>query len=173
MRSSRGRSGLTPREPRQRSLRLITRDFRLPRPPRRPDFARRASVAYEFVHFGLGNREPETFRGARSVDAPDPKAWRQSSSTPATVGHALGRATPLAHPQRPRRTHPLVAKARTHAAKRERPGREARAFTLNLQARQFRARPSVSRGLRPLIGSRESWTGFERFEGSSSQKRAG
>jgi len=29
---------------------------------------------------------------------------------------------------------------RTHAAKRERPGREARAFTLNLQARQFRAR---------------------------------
>ncbi len=31
-------------------------------------------------------------------------------------------------------------KARTHAAKRERPGREARAFTLNLLARQFRAR---------------------------------
>ncbi len=31
-------------------------------------------------------------------------------------------------------------KRRTHAAKRERPGREARAFTLNLLARQFRAR---------------------------------
>jgi hypothetical protein len=31
-------------------------------------------------------------------------------------------------------------KARMHAAQRERPGREARAFTLNLQARQFRAR---------------------------------
>jgi hypothetical protein len=31
-------------------------------------------------------------------------------------------------------------KARTHAAKRERPGREARAFTLNRSARQFRAR---------------------------------
>ena len=31
-------------------------------------------------------------------------------------------------------------KRRTHAAQRERPGREARAFTLNLLARQFRAR---------------------------------
>jgi hypothetical protein len=40
-----------------------------PRPPRRPDFGRSASVAYEFVHFGLGNREPETFRRARSLDA--------------------------------------------------------------------------------------------------------
>ena len=44
------------------------------------------------------------------------------------------------HPARPPRTQPLVAKRRTHAAKRERPGREARAFTLNLLARQFRAR---------------------------------
>ena len=157
MRSSRGRSGLTPREPRQRSLRLITRDFRLPRRPHRPDFARSPSVAYEFAHFGLANREPETFRGARSLDAPDPKAWRQSSSTTASVGQALGHATPLAHPERPRRTQPLVAKRRTHAAKRERPGREAGAFTLNRSARQFRARPSVSRGLRPLIGSRAGW----------------
>ena len=31
-------------------------------------------------------------------------------------------------------------KARTRCAKRERPGREAGAFTLNLLARQFRAR---------------------------------
>ena len=31
-------------------------------------------------------------------------------------------------------------KRRTHAAKRERPGREPRAFTLNHRARQFRAR---------------------------------
>jgi hypothetical protein len=49
--------------------RLITGDFRDSRPPRRPDSGRSASVAYEFVHFGLGNREPETFRGARSLDA--------------------------------------------------------------------------------------------------------
>ena len=48
--------------------------------------------------------------------------------------------SPLAHPERPLRTQPLVAKRRTHAAKRERPGREARAFTLNRSARQFRAR---------------------------------
>jgi hypothetical protein len=56
------------------------------------------------------------------------------------VGQALGYATALAHPERPLRTQPIVAKRRTHAAKRERPGREARAFTLNLLARQFRAR---------------------------------
>ncbi len=67
-------------------------------------------------------------------------AERQSASTPATVGQALGDATALAHHQRPRRTQLLVAKRRTRAAKRERPGREARAFTLNLLARQFRAR---------------------------------
>ena len=60
--------------------------------------------------------------------------------TSATVGQALGHATSLAHPERPARTQPLVAKARTHAAQRERPGRVARAFTLNLLARQFRAR---------------------------------
>ena len=40
----------------------------------------------------------------------------------------------------PPRPQPLVANARTRAAKRERPGRKARAFTLNLLARQFRAR---------------------------------
>jgi len=34
----------------------------------------------------------------------------------------------------------MSQKARTHAAKRERPGREAGAFTLNRSARQFRAR---------------------------------
>ena len=56
------------------------------------------------------------------------------------VGQEPIRTTPLAHPERPPRTQPLVAKARTRAAKRERPGREARAFTLNLLARQFRAR---------------------------------
>ncbi len=40
-----------------------------------------------------------------------------------------------------------VARARTHAAKRERPGREARAFTLYLLARQFRARLLKQSGL--------------------------
>ena len=33
------------------------------------------------MHFSLEKREPETFRGARFRDAPDPKAWRQSAST--------------------------------------------------------------------------------------------
>ena len=47
----------------------MTRDFRGLHPPRRPDFARSASIAREFMHFGLGNREPGTFRGARSLDA--------------------------------------------------------------------------------------------------------
>jgi hypothetical protein len=56
------------------------------------------------------------------------------------VGQALCRATPLAHRERPPRTQPLVAKARTRAAKRERPGHVAGALTLNLLARQFRAR---------------------------------
>jgi len=68
------------------STRLMTRDFRVPRPPRRPDFARSDSVAYEFVHFGLGNREPETFRGARSLDArrDNPRAGpRRSARHPA------------------------------------------------------------------------------------------
>ena len=55
-----------------------------------------------------------------------------------------------------------VAKRRAHAAKRERVisvwGREARAFTLNRGARRFRARPSISRGLRPLSGSRTKRT---------------
>jgi hypothetical protein len=36
----------------------------------------------------------------------------------------------------PPRPQPLVANARTHAEKRERPGLEARAFTLNLLTRQ-------------------------------------
>jgi hypothetical protein len=43
-------------------------------------------------------------------------------------------------PRETSRRQPLVAKASTHAAKRERPGREARAFTLNRSARRFRAR---------------------------------
>jgi len=44
-------------------------------------------------------------------------------------------------PPREASTHATPCrKARTHAAKRERPGREARAFTLHLLARQFRAR---------------------------------
>ena len=55
-------------------------------------------------------------------------------------GAASLNATALAHRERPPRTQPLVAKRRTHAAKRERPGRVARAFTLNRSARQFRAR---------------------------------
>ena len=58
------------------------------------------------------------------------------------VGQALGHALPLAHPERPPRTQPLVANSRMHAAKRERSGRVARAFTLNRSARQFRARRS-------------------------------
>ena len=69
-----------------------------------------------------------------------------------------------------------VAKRRTHAAKREPVisvwGRESRAFTLNRSASQFRARPSMSRGLsrdlRPLIGSSPSETGFERKLGFGS-----
>ena len=60
--------------------------------------------------------------------------------THARGGQALGDVTSLAHPKRPPRTQPPVAKRRTHAAKRELPGRVARAFTLNLLARQFRAR---------------------------------
>ena len=56
------------------------------------------------------------------------------------VGQALGHTTPLAHPERPSRTQTLVAKRRTHAAKRERPGRGARAFTLNRSASRFRDR---------------------------------
>ena len=56
------------------------------------------------------------------------------------VGQALGDATALAHDQRPPRTQLLVAKRRKHAAKRERPGREARAFTLNRRARPFGTR---------------------------------
>jgi hypothetical protein len=100
-------------------------------------------------------------------------AERQFASTPATVGQALGHTTALAHSERPPRAQPLVANARTRRAKRERLGREARAFTLNRSARLFRARPSVSRGLRPLMGSRECWAGFERLDGSRSQKRAG
>ncbi len=69
---------------RQRWARLITRDFRL---PRRPDFGRRAPVACEFVHFGLRNSEPETSRGARSLDArrDNPRARpRRSARRPPT-----------------------------------------------------------------------------------------
>jgi hypothetical protein len=56
-----------------------------------------------------------------------------------------GRPAPRPHhsagPLQETSTHATPCrKARTHAAKRERPGREARAFTLNLLARQFRAR---------------------------------
>ena len=84
--------GDAPREPRQRPTRLITRDFRVPRPPRRPDFARSASSAYEFVHFRCWNREPETFRGARSPDArrDNPRARPRRS--------ARHSATPLCWP---------------------------------------------------------------------------
>jgi hypothetical protein len=63
--------------------------FRGSSPPRRLDFARSASVAYEFVHFGLENREPETFRGARFLDArrdnpasPPRRSARQSATPP-------------------------------------------------------------------------------------------
>jgi hypothetical protein len=52
-------------------------------------------------------------------------------------------------------------------------GREARAFTLNRGARRFRARPSISRGLRPLIGSRVDETGFERKLGFRLPRRTG
>jgi hypothetical protein len=88
----------------------------------------------------------ETWPGReRSTETPDRGkvsrcAERQSAGTPASVGQALGHAAPLAHRERPSCTQALVAKRRTHAAKRERPGREARAFTLYLLARQFRAR---------------------------------
>jgi hypothetical protein len=99
---------------------------------------------------------------------------RQSASTPATVGQCLGRATALAHRERPRRTQPLVAKRRRHAGKRERVisvwGREARSFTLTRSASRFRARPSALRGLRPLMGSRAGWAGFERLAGSRLQR---
>jgi hypothetical protein len=47
--------------------------------------ARSASVAYEFVHFGCGNREPESFRGARFRDARrdnPPQSRRRSASAP-------------------------------------------------------------------------------------------
>ena len=116
--------------------RLITGDFRLPRPPRRLDCVRSTSVAYEFVHFGLWNCEPETNLG-REVSR---CAERQSGETSTTIGQALGDVSSLAHRKRPRRTQPLVAKRRTDAAKRERPGREARAFTLNRSASRFRGR---------------------------------
>jgi len=62
-----------------------------------------------------------------------------SCESPATVGQAVGQVSPLAHPERPPRTQPLATKRRTHAAQRERPGGEARAFTLNRSARRFRA----------------------------------
>jgi len=81
-----------------RSLRLITRDFGLLRPPRRTDFGRSASVAYEFVHFGLGNREPETFRGAKSLDA------RRDNPARPRRGSARHPATPLRWPT-PRDLH--------------------------------------------------------------------
>lgn len=67
-----------------------------------------------------------------------------------------------------------VAKRRTHAAKRERVisvwGREGGAFSLNPSARQFRARPSDARGLRPPRGSSQVWTSFERSVGSRVQR---
>ena len=61
------------------------------------------------------------------------------SQKPDPLHQHLGQSTPLAHPERPPPSQPLVAKRRTHAAKRERPSREARAFTLNRSARRFRA----------------------------------
>ena len=88
-RSWRSWGRLDPSEPRQRPTRLITRDFRL---PRRPDFGGSASVAYEFVHFGLGNREPETFWGARSLDA------RRDNPARPRRGSARHPATPLRWP---------------------------------------------------------------------------
>lgn len=64
------------------------------------------------------------------------------------------------HPRLPRPAASARAtpcRRRAYApAKRERLGWEASAFTLNRSARQIRARPSVSRGLRPLVGSRAS-----------------
>jgi len=85
-RSSRSWGGFASRSPRRRSLRLIARDFRVPRPWRRSDFGGGASVAYEFVQFGFRNGEPETFRGARSRDARRDKpsrSPRRSASAPA------------------------------------------------------------------------------------------
>jgi hypothetical protein len=52
-------------------------------------------------------------------------------------------------------------------------GREAMAFTPNRSARQVRARPSVSRGLRPLMGSSPSETGFEQTVGFRLPREAG
>ena len=72
--------------------RLITRDFRAPLPPRRPDFGRSASVAYEFVHFGCWNREPETFGRARSRDA------RRDNPARPRRGSASTSANPLRWP---------------------------------------------------------------------------
>ena len=64
-----------------------------------------------------------------------------------TIRRDLGDGRPGTRPHQsaglPRETSAHATpcrKARTHAAKRERPGREARAFTLNRRARQFRAR---------------------------------
>ena len=96
--SNPGRQCAPAQKLRQHSTQLITRDFRGPRPPRRPDFARSASVAYEFVHFGLGNREPETFRGARSLDA------RRDNPARPRRGSARHSATPTPWPT-PRDLH--------------------------------------------------------------------
>jgi hypothetical protein len=65
----------------------------------------------------------ETIRGDLGDGRPGTLRRRASGPSRETFAHA----TPC-------------RKARTHAAKRERPGRGARAFTLNLLARQFRAR---------------------------------
>ena len=57
-------------------------------------------------------------------------------------GRPCTRPCHAAGPPRETSTHaqPLAETARGRCAKRERPGREARAFTLNRSARQFRAR---------------------------------
>jgi hypothetical protein len=80
--------------------------------------------------------EPETLGGEKVSRC----AQRQRERVSRGAGQCVRDALPLAHAKRPPCMQLLVTKARTHAAKRERPGREARAFTLNLLARQFRAR---------------------------------
>jgi hypothetical protein len=45
---------------------------------------------------------------------------RQTAEVAATVSQRTGGTPRLAHPARPSRSQPLVAKRRTHAAKRER-----------------------------------------------------
>jgi hypothetical protein len=48
-----------------------------------------------------------------------------------------------------------------------RSGREAGALTLNRSASRFRARSSVPRGVRPMMGRSPGWTGFEQASSGS------